>query len=278
MRDWVEASDFGRALGVRLLEATDTSARLSLPFQEANSNPGGALHGGCAGSLGLIGGHVVARVALGEAKAPFHTAACQVSYLAAAIGEDVVATTRLSRKGKVLCFTETVVHTPDGKSIAQISTVVRGRDGAPSPELPPTRGDDGAADPGPMGPFVGLMPFSQARQLTVEHMADGQSRLVMTLGDANANLDGTFHEGSILALLDTTGAMGAWAVVGPGPFQASSAVVQAEILDVARAAQLIGYGRVVHRDGELFWVDVDITDAALGRLYARGTVVYRIIT
>jgi uncharacterized protein (TIGR00369 family) len=278
MRDWIEASAFGRALGVRLLEETDTSARLSLPFQEANANPGGALHGGCAGSLGLIGGRVVARMALGEAKAPFHTAACQVSYLAAAIGEDVVATTRLTRKGKALCFTETSVHTPDDKLIAQISTVVRGRDDAPSPALPPARGDDGAADPGPMGPFVGSMPFSQARQLTVEHMADGQSRLVMPVGDANADLDGTFHEGAILAMLDTTGAMGAWAVVGPGPFQASSAVVQAQILDVARVAELVAYGHVVHRDGDLFWVDVEITDMALGRLYARGTVMYRIVT
>jgi uncharacterized protein (TIGR00369 family) len=147
MRDWVDNSAYGRALGVRLLEATDTSARLPSPSQEANANPGGALHGGCAASLGLIGGNVVARAALGEAKAPFHTAAYQVSYLAAAIGEDVAATTRLSRKGKTLCFTETTVTTPDGKPIAQISTVVRGREGTPAPTLPPARGDDGAADP-----------------------------------------------------------------------------------------------------------------------------------
>jgi len=47
---------------------------------------------------------------------------------------------------------------------------------------------------------------------------------------------------------------------------------------VARAPELVGYGQVVHRDGDLFWVDVEIADAALGRLYARGTVVYRIVT
>jgi len=215
MRDWVENSAYGRALGVRLFEAAATSARVALPFQETNANPGGALHGGCAASLGLIGANVVARLASGDAKAPFHTAACQVSYLAAAIGEDVVATTQLSRKGKALCFAETTVTEVDGKSIAQISTVVRSRDDVPGRALPAARGDDGATDLGPMGPFVGSMPFSQARQLTVQHMADGRSRLVMSLGDANAELDGAFHEGAVLALLDTTGAMGAWSVVGP---------------------------------------------------------------
>src|SRR4051812_24185119 len=142
MRDWVENSDYGRALGVRLVEATDTGARLELPFQEANSNPGGALHGGCAASLGLIGGMVVAHAVLGDAMAPFHTPSCQVSYLAAAINEDVVATTELARRGKAMCFTETTVSTAEGKPIARIASVVRGRAGAPGPNLTAARGDD----------------------------------------------------------------------------------------------------------------------------------------
>ena len=55
MDDWVEKSDYARALGVRLVELSAGEARLSLPFREENSNPGGALHGGWAASLGLIG-------------------------------------------------------------------------------------------------------------------------------------------------------------------------------------------------------------------------------
>ena len=275
---WVEESAYGAGLGVRLEEITDESARLRLPFREANSNPGDALHGGCAASLGLIGSHAIARTILGDDKVPFHTASCQVSYLAAAIGEDVVSSSRLLRKGREMIFVETMVETTEGKPISQVSCLVRGRSGAEEPVLQVVQGDDGQADPGPMGPFVGLMPFTKSRELTIEHMVDGRSRIVMPLGSANADLDGGVHEGALLALLDTTGAMASWAQTGPGDFRASTAAMQAQVLAVPPPADLVGYGRVVQRDGDLFWADVDIAEAATGFRYARGTVIYRIVT
>ncbi len=278
IREWVEESAFGAGLGVRLDEATDESARLLLAFREANSNPGDALHGGCAASLGLIGGHAVARVALGDEMGPFHTAACHVSYLAAAIGEDVVANTRLMRRGKAMVFTETTVETTEGKPISHVSSLVRGRAGEPSPTPTTAAGDDGSTDPGEMGPFVGSMPFTAARELDVVHMVGGRSRIEMPLGAANADLDGGFHEGAALALLDTTGAMASWAETGPGPFRASTASMQAQVVAPLQADDLVGYGRVSQRDGDLFWADVEVTDAATRALLARGLVVYRIIT
>jgi uncharacterized protein (TIGR00369 family) len=277
-RDWVETSTYGAGLGVRLTEATAESAGLLLPFREANSNPGDALHGGCAASLGLIGGHVVARTALGDGFTSFHTAACQVSYLSAAIGEDVTATTTLLRRGKEMCFAETTVVTTEGKPISHITTLVRGRTGDGTVEGPETRGDTGGADPGRMGPFVGKMPFTSARQLDVEHMVDSESRIVMPLGEANGDLGGGFHEGAALALLDTTGAMAAWAETGPGPFKASTAALQAQVVGSLDGDSLVGYGRVAARDGDLFWADVEIADASTRRVEVRGTVVYRIIT
>jgi acyl-coenzyme A thioesterase PaaI-like protein len=129
-----------------------------------------------------------------------------------------------------------------------------------------------------MGPFVGSMPFSHARGMSVEHMAGNTSRIVMPLGEVNADLACGFHEGAVLALLDTTGAMAAWGAVGPGRFKASSAAIQAQILGSVSGEDLVGYGRVVQRDGELFWADVEIADVAGGHLQARGTVVYRIVT
>ncbi len=278
VEEWVERSPYGAGLGVELAQLTDTAATLVLPFHEVNSNPGDALHGGCAASLGVIGAHAVARRVLGPERAPFHTAACHVSYLAAAIGDEVVATTRLLRRGKEMCFADTVVETADGKAISQISALVRGRSAAAEPALTTAAGDDGAADPGPMGAFIATMPFTGARRLTVDHMAGARSRIRMPLGDANADLGGGFHEGAVLALLDTTGAMAAWAATGPGRFKASTAALAAGIFGVVPAGELVGYGRVVQRDGDLFWADVEIaaTDTAL--VHARGTVTYRIVT
>ncbi len=278
VRAWVEDGAYAAGLGVRLEEATAETVRLALPFRETNSNPGDALHGGCAASLGLIGGQAVAREALGEEMGPFHTAACHVSYLAAAIGEDVVADTRLMRRGKEMVFSETTVHTTEGKPISHVSSLVRGRSGAPVPTRVTATGDDGSSDPGEMGPFVAMMPFTAARELTVEHMVDSHSRIVMPLGAANGDLDGGFHEGAALALLDTTGAMASWAETGPGPFKASTASMQAQVVAPLDAEELVGYGTVTQRDGDLFWADVEIADAANQAVLARGLVVYRIVT
>lgn len=39
---------------------------------------------------------------------------------------------------------------------------------------------------------------------------------------------------------------------------------------------MVSYGDVGFRDNEMFWNDIDVADAATGRLVARGTVLYRI--
>ena len=129
-----------------------------------------------------------------------------------------------------------------------------------------------------MGPHVGKMPFTRARGLVVEHMTDAHSRIVMPWSDANADAAGGVHEGAVLALLDTTGAMAAWAETGPGPYKASTPALQAQILTPPRKQDLVAYGRMVQRDGDGFWADVEVAGAGDGQIVARGTVLYRIVT
>ncbi len=278
IRSWVEDSPYSHFLGVRLDHLDDTSARLILPYQAANSNPGQALHGGCAASLGAIGGQAVARAVLGPDSGPWHTAQMQVSYLAAAIGEEVVAEAELLRRGKELCFVAVDVRTREGKPIASVTTTVRGRMGAAPAETVPTAGDHGEADPGPMGPHISKVPFIGHRGIAVEHMTGGTSRLVMPFGENNADLAGGVHEGAVLALLDTTGAMGSWAESGPGPYKASTVSMQLQNLAPAPKSDLVAYGRCVQRDDAIFWTDVEVAGASDGRVVSRGTVLYRIVT
>ncbi|HEX2485551.1 MAG TPA: PaaI family thioesterase [Myxococcota bacterium] len=278
VRTWIEESPYARALGVRAERVDAEGARIALPFSEQNANPGKALHGGCAASLAAIGAQAVTRAALGRESGPWHTAGLQVSYLAAAIGEDVAAEARLLRRGKEACFVEVDVATGDGKSIAHATAMVRARFGAPAPVLARAAGDDGAADPGRMGPHVAKLPFLVARGVRIEHMTGARSRLAMPLADPNRDAEGGMHEGAILALLDTTGAMASWAETGPGPFKASTPALQAQLLVPAPAADLVAYGRVAQRDGDAFWSDVEVADAASGAVVARGTVLYRIVT
>jgi uncharacterized protein (TIGR00369 family) len=275
---WIAKSGYSAAAGVLLAELSEEAASLRLPFREENSNPGKALHGGCAASLAVIGAHAVTRAALGEASGPWHTAAVQIDYLAAAIGEDVAARARLLRRGKEMCFVEIDVSTADGKPIAHAAAAVRGRFGAEPAALAVSAGDHGLSDPGRMGPHVGRMPYTGARGIHVEHMTGGTSRITMPAHEANADAGGGVHEGALLALLDTTGAMAAWAETGPGPYKASTPALQARILAPPPREDLVAYGRMLQRDAELLWSEVEVAGASSARVCARGTVVYRIVT
>jgi len=278
VRHWVEDSPYGKSLGVRVGSLEEGKVRLDLPYADVNSNPGKALHGGCAASLGIFGAQAVTHATLGEDAGPFHTAGIQVSYLAAAIGEDVHADATLLRRGKDMCFVEVDVATGEGKSIAHATAMVRGRFGAEPSALPKARGDGGEADPGAMGPHVGKMPFTRARGMDVEHMAGGHSRIRMPGGVHNGDVGGGAHEGAVLALLDTTGAMAAWAETGPGRYKASTPSLQAQFLAPPTGEDLVGYGWLVQRDGSAFWCDVEVAGQQSGLVTARGTVLYRIVT
>jgi len=277
IQEWVEESPYSKFLGVQLAAIDESSARLRLPYQDENSNPGRALHGGCAASLGAIAGQAIARAALGEEAGPFHTAQMQVSYLAAAIGEEVIADARLLRRGRELCFVGIDVNTVEGKPIASLTTTVRGRAHGEDSDCYVSQGDHGEADPGVMGPHIGMVPFIGHRGIVVEHMTGGTSRLVMPRIEANCDAAGGVHEGAVLALLDTAGAMGSWAESGPGKFKASTASMQVQILAPAPGGDLIAYGRCVQRDNEIYWTDVEVASAANGEVNARGTVLYRIV-
>lgn len=275
---WITHTPYARAIGVAC-EALDAGGvTLRLPYSDANANPGKALHGGCAASLAVIASQALGRSALGAEAAPFHTAGLQVQYLAAAIGEDVITRARLLRRGKELCFVAGEIATEAGKPIAQFSSCVRGRFAAPPAVLARAHGDDGRSEPGRMGPHIEQLPFMAARGIRVEHMTGGTSRIVMPLLPTNLDADGHAHEGALLALLDTTGAMAAWAETGPGRYQASTPALQAQMLAPSGSEGLLtAYGRCVQRDRELFWCDVEIARAD-DTVCARGTVIYRIVT
>jgi uncharacterized protein (TIGR00369 family) len=274
----VEASPFGSALGVRAESISEECARLSLAFREDNSNGDEALHGGVAASMIDMASQAVARAALGEESGPWHTVALQVGYLAAALGEAITAEARLLRRGKELAYAEVVVGSESGREVARGLTTVRGRFGDPAAPLPEAAGDAGASDPGAMGPFIHRVPYHGKLGIRAEHMTGGVARLVMPWQDTNADTSGGVHEGAILGLLDTTGAMAGWAETGPGRFKASTPGIQARFLAPPDRSDLVGFGRVRHRDREILFSEVEIARAHDHRLVAQGTVNYRIIT
>jgi uncharacterized protein (TIGR00369 family) len=279
--DWISESGYSKQLGVEAVELSDQHTQLDLPFREGNSNPGGALHGGVYASLSVIGAQATARTALGMEVGPFHTLGFQINYLAAAINEAVSAQARLLRRGKELCFVEVTVTSESGREVSHATVLIRGRAGAEPSIGPPTQAvsADGN-EPGKMGGAVTAnVPFIHERGIIIEHMADGQSRLRMPWQESHGDAaSGGTHEGAALALLDTAGAMAAWAVTGPGAYKASTPSMHAQMLAEPPAAELVAYAQVNHRDNEIFYSDVEVADADSGAVCARGTILYRIIT
>lgn len=278
VHQWVEQSPYGKALGARLTSVESESVRLALPYSDENSNGDKALHGGVAASMIVLGGQALARATLGQESGPWHTAMLQVGYLSAALGETILAEARLLRRGKELAYVDVEVRSESGKPIAHGLMTVRGVFGAQPGPLPRTSGDDGKADPGPMGPFIGGIPYHEKLGISVEHMVGGRSRISMPWSESNADGSGGVHEGPVLALLDTTGAMAAWAETGPGRFKASTPGIQARILAPITRDDLVGYGKVLHRDRELLFCTVEVAGRSDGRMIAHGNVNYRIVT
>ncbi len=279
MSDGVHGSPFSEKLGLEARTVSAESAELFLPFQEENSNPGGALHGGVYASLTVIAAQAIARTALDPSQGPFHTAGMQIDYLSAAISEGVTAQAKLLRRGKELVFVEVACRSDAGKDVAHATVMVRGRCGADAVQGPDRLFTVSGNQPGEMGPAVAAgVPFIRERGILIEHMDGGESRLVMPWLDAHGDSDGSTHEGAVLALLDTAGAMAGWAVTGPGPYKASTPAMQAQLLAPAPQGDLVAFARARHSDNEIHYADVEVSGVADETVCARGTIIYRIVT
>ncbi len=277
-RRFIEGSPYLATLGVELLEATAETVRLGLPYRDENSNGDKALHGGVAASLVDGCAQVLARTTLGRESGPWHTVLLQVGYLAAALGEAVHAEGRVLRRGRELVHVEARVVSESGRDVARGLAICRGRFGDPAVEPPVLESPTEGADPGPLGRFIERVPFHRTLGLAVEHMANGTARIAMPWREENAEDSGGVHEGAVLGLLDTTGAMAAWAEVGPGRFKASTPGIQARFLAPPGRGEFVGHGHVLLRDREILFSEVEIARAGDGRVVARGSVDYRIVT
>jgi acyl-coenzyme A thioesterase PaaI-like protein len=96
--------------------------------------------------------------------------------------------------------------------------------------------------------------------------------------EEHGDTDGNTHEGAALALLDTAGAMAGWAVTGPGPYKASTPSMQAQVLAAPPQQDLIAYAKVGYHDNEILYSDVEVAGKNDQKVYARGTIIYRIVT
>jgi len=276
----VETAPYPRRLGVCVEAVGADGARVRVPYVDRNSNPGRALHGGVAASTIDVAATLAACAGVDDG---LETAVvdCTVSYLAAAIGEDIVADARVLRRGKELAFVEVDVRNDAGKGIAKGLVTHRAAPPASADRRRPATAEPVALPdedvPEPARLLLGV-PFIASLGLTIRHMHDGTAIVEMASAPDLRDADDAFHDGAIAALLDTTGAMASWSVTGLD-FRYKASTVGLHLSHHVRGTgeAAVAHGRVRWRTDELFHVAVEVSGAQSHRVLAAGTVTYRIV-
>ena len=281
-----ESMPYNRRLGVRVEAGSADAVRIRVPYKDENSNPGRALHGGVPASAIDIAGTLAAWAGLEDRPGlRSGTLDLSVDYLAAAIGEDIVAEARVLRRGKEIVYADVEVANDAGKMIAKGLVTHRAIDPAAhpgwdarqlvrSPDLP----SEGPADVPLLARALVSVPFMARLGMSIDRMADGTATIRMPFLDDNADGEGAVHEGALAALLDTTGAMASWSIVGLDlRHKASTVGIHLSYPGRAVREEVSGYGRTLRRDNEIFLNTVTVVGRSSGQVVATGSVTYRIV-
>ncbi len=274
------------SLGIRVESIEPDRVRVRVPYKDENSNPGRALHGGVAASTIEIAAALASWTGIQDGPdVEAGTVDLSVNYLAAAIGEDIVATAEVLRRGKEIVYTDVDIRNDGGKRIAKGLVTYRAFDYAAQPaarerqrdvqpQLAPSAG--GELIPGARA-FVSV-PFIARLGMEAERAADGRAVLRMPFRMDNAGTDGSVHAGALAALIDTSGALASWSITGLNfSYKASTVGIHVTYHAPAQREDVIAYAQTLRRCNEIFLNTVTVVGRDSGRTVANGSVTYRIV-
>lgn len=120
MREFVPSSPLVGHLGMWLEAIEPEKARLVLPFDPSLATVGDVIHGGAICALADTAA-MAAAWSTDDVPDALRgtTVGLSVSFLSAARGCDLVATARVVKRGRSLCFCEVVVAPAEGEPVAQ---------------------------------------------------------------------------------------------------------------------------------------------------------------
>ncbi|HLK12305.1 MAG TPA: hotdog fold thioesterase [Candidatus Binatia bacterium] len=277
------AAPYVRGLGLVVEDAAAEGVRVRVPYKDDNSNPGRALHGGVAAStIGVAG--ALAACAGSDARAGLEagTLDLAVAYLAAAVGEDIVADGRVLRRGKEITYVDVAVRNDAGKAIAHGLVTHRAAPVGPADRSMQWEGVEAeierSGDLPPIARVFVSVPFIARLGVRVALAENGLATARLPFKPENADADGAVHEGALAALVDTTGALASWSLAGPvAGAKASTVGLHVTYHAAAAGEEVLARARTLTRRDEIFLNAVTVTGASSGRLVAAGTVTYRIV-
>jgi len=270
-------------LGVVVERIALDRVRVRVPYKDENSNPGRALHGGVAASTIDIAGVLAAATGhVDGERFDAGTLDLTVDYLAAAIGEDIVAEAEVLRRGKELVYGDVAIRNDEGKWIAR--GLVTHRTLPKPPAVDPARHllsrADAIAEGGEVPKLaraIVSVPFMASLGLAITHMHDGRAVVRMSRTREKTDGSGAIHEGALAALLDTTGAMASWSLAGLDLRYKASTVGIHVSFHAPAIEDVVAEARTWRRNDEIFLNQVTVSGAESRRVVATGAVTYRIV-
>jgi acyl-coenzyme A thioesterase PaaI-like protein len=231
-----------------------------------------------AAALACIGGRALHRTtAVEDAATALHTASLHVSYVSAAVEQDVQCETRLLRSSSSISFVESEIYGADGVRIANTQATLRYRLPRETAFAEPERLEE---LPAPAAPHAHAFdsPIFDHLGIEIEEMVGGRSRLRLAFREELAEEAG-FHEAALLALFDAAGATSSHAAYGDHGRPMRPATIALQALGLAPsfpAEDVVAVSRCVSRDGDFLWNDVRVAVRRTGEVLVRGGLVYRI--
>jgi len=301
-------SPFYSKVGFELDSCADGTARVLLRYDEANTTAASALHGGAIAAT-LEASGAMAAWSSGEAdprELQGRTLACDVSYIAGALGEDVFGEGRVLRRGKEIVYVEARVLNGDGKLLAAGNHIYQlGPSEAPgdrrdeSPlaerEVPTnprgqgrTVGGIGALPRQPsevvdrniamMSKLDGRMPYMANLGFRFVEADYGRCLFRMPCEEAARGEDGGLAGGALLSAVDHSGSIAAWLTMpfGSPKYFGSTVNTKVQIFSPRIDGDVLIDARASGGCGAVFHSVVDITTSQ-GEPVAQGSTIYRII-
>jgi uncharacterized protein (TIGR00369 family) len=123
---FIPASPLVGLLGMELVAIEDGRAELKLPYRAELATVDDIVHGGAIASLIDTAGMAATWSDDAEPESPAGaTVSLNVSYVAAARGQDLTAVATVSKRGRSIVFSDVRVTEPDGRLVATGTVVQR---------------------------------------------------------------------------------------------------------------------------------------------------------
>ncbi|MEZ5552460.1 MAG: hotdog fold thioesterase [Pseudomonadales bacterium] len=297
----LQSSPFWRRVGFRLESASEGTVRVRLPYHEGNTTAATALHGGAIAAT-LDAAAMLASWSTIERDMESQigrTLACDVSYLAGALGEDIFGEAEVLRRGREIVYSHARAVNGDGKLLAVANHIAQI---APTEPLPAAPTDPAAPDwPGARtSRGLGALPQPDAarveRNLEILRDLDGRMPYMAQLGwrfrsgsfgEVQFDLPCASHArdeadgiagGALLSAVDHAGSLAAWMTSKLGSRGLFGSTVNTKLQTftplicrdcMVRARAAAGTGNLIHSEVSLV--------TAAGEPVAAGSTVYRIV-